>query len=100
MIDRYGSTDGTFFSPEGTPYEQRSLALHSDGAPYHKYKVVKPLPVEQSEIAPWFGRPGGGTQFNTANLSKDFKLTDPNTGELLKPSVKNLLREGYIVKID
>ncbi|WZY01534.1 TNT domain-containing protein [Bacillus sp. FSL W7-1360] len=38
VIDRYGGTDGTYFSPVGTPYEQRSLALHSDGAPYHKYK--------------------------------------------------------------
>jgi hypothetical protein len=63
LIDRYGEPSGNFFSPEGIPYDSRALALHSDEANYYVYKVITPLGVEGGEIAPWFGRAGGGTQF-------------------------------------
>lgn len=61
-LDRYGSPDGAFLSPFGTPYEQRALAPGSMGNGYHEYEVIKPLPVIKGEIAPAFGQPGGGTQ--------------------------------------
>ncbi|MGK3148405.1 hemagglutinin repeat-containing protein, partial [Xanthomonas phaseoli pv. dieffenbachiae] len=44
-LDRYGSPDGAFLSPFGTPYEQRALAPGSMGNGYHEYEVIKPLPV-------------------------------------------------------
>ncbi len=63
LVDRYGGPAGSFFSPEGIPYEQRALALHSDNADYYVYRITSPLEVESGKIAPWFGREGGGVQF-------------------------------------
>ncbi|MCV9886413.1 T7SS effector LXG polymorphic toxin [Metabacillus halosaccharovorans] len=63
LIDRFGAPGGGFFSPEGIPYEQRALALHSDEADYYIYRVLEDFEVTGGKIAPWFDRPGGGTQF-------------------------------------
>ncbi len=63
LIDRFGGPGGSFFSPEGIPYEQRALALHSDEADYYVYRVLEDFEVTGGKIAPWFDRPGGGTQF-------------------------------------
>lgn len=63
LIDRYGSEYGTFVCPEGVPYEMRSLAPGSENKPYNIYRVLKPIEVMAGEIAPWFGQPGGGTQY-------------------------------------
>ncbi|KZZ84993.1 T7SS effector LXG polymorphic toxin [Bacillus sp. SJS] len=63
LLDRYGAPNGGFFSPEGIPYEQRALALHSDEADYYVYKVLEDFDVTGGKIAPWFDRPGGGTQY-------------------------------------
>ena len=65
LYDRYGSDNGSFLSPEGTTFEQRSLPSYkNDSSLYSRYMVVKPIPgVEFGEIAPWFGYPGGGTQY-------------------------------------
>jgi len=61
-LDRYGKTNGSFLSPQGTPQEQRALAPGSLAEQYHQYEVLKPLPVIQGKIAPAFGEPGGGIQ--------------------------------------
>ncbi|MGN9866330.1 glycohydrolase toxin TNT-related protein [Bacillus swezeyi] len=63
LIDRYGGPGGSFFSPEGIPYEQRALALHSDEADYYVYRVLEDFEVTGGKIAPWFDRPGGGIQY-------------------------------------
>jgi hypothetical protein len=63
LIDRYGEPTGGFFSPKGVPYEERALALHSDEANYYVYRVLEDFSVKSGKAAPWFGRPGGGTQF-------------------------------------
>ncbi|MBN8209830.1 TNT domain-containing protein [Bacillus sp. NTK071] len=63
LIDRYGFPEGSFFSEKGVPYEQRALALHSDTADYHIYKVLENLEVMGGKAAPWFDRVGGGIQF-------------------------------------
>ena len=63
LIDRYGEPTGGFFSPKGVPYEERALALHSDEANYYVYRVLEDFNVKSGKAAPWFGRPGGGTQF-------------------------------------
>ena len=62
-VDRYGLESGTFVSPEGTPYSQRSLLPGTEQKPYNIYEVVKPVEVNSGEIAPWFGEPGGGIQY-------------------------------------
>lgn len=71
-IDRYGSEYGSFLAPEGLPYAARAIPPASlDGTPaaacnYHDYRVVKPFTVDAGPIAPWFGQPGHGLQFQLA----------------------------------
>jgi filamentous hemagglutinin len=86
VVDRYGRTRGTFLSPVGTPYEQRSLAPGTRAEPYSQYVVVKPFTVERSEIAPAFGQEGGGTQYRIPEVSGR------------KVTVKDLLDNGYLRK--
>jgi filamentous hemagglutinin len=81
-IDRFGGDSGTFFAPVGTPLEQRAMAPGADNAQLTKYKILKPLPVESGEIAPWFDQPGGGTQYKA------------------KLSAKQLVEQGYIEAIE
>jgi WXG100 family type VII secretion target len=84
LIDRYGGPKGSFFSPEGIPYEQRALPLHSEEADYFVYKVLKPLEVDAGKIAPWFGREGGGTQF--VKYKEDGSMY----------TIRQLAQDGYI----
>ncbi|MFJ9519798.1 TNT domain-containing protein [Kitasatospora sp. NPDC101801] len=68
-IDRYGSEYGSYLAPEGLPYATRAIppqSLDSDPAApcnYHVYQVTKPFTVDAGPIAPWFGQPGYGWQF-------------------------------------
>ncbi|MFD8597066.1 TNT domain-containing protein [Kitasatospora sp. NPDC059646] len=68
-IDRYGSEYGSFLAPEGLPYATRSIPPSSlDGNPaagcnYHDYRVLKAFAVHSGPIAPWFGQPGLGLQY-------------------------------------
>lgn len=96
-IDRYGDEiSGYYFSPAGTLYEQRALALHSDEAPYHKYEIVKSFDVESGKIASWFDRPGGGIQFFTSHIT----VIDVETGEKVRATAKKLTELGYIKEIE
>lgn len=71
-VDRFGSENGTYVSAADAPYDQRSLPPSSLNTPidglypygYHIYTVAKELIVEGGPIAPWFGQPGLGAQFN------------------------------------
>jgi RHS repeat-associated protein len=67
VIDRYGETyEGSrFASPEGVSIEQRSLSPKTNLDLYEKYEVVKPFSVQSGTVAPYFGQPGGGIQYNT-----------------------------------
>lgn len=81
-IDRYGSESGRYTSPEGTPFDQRALPPnYQNTQPYSSYEVVRPLPAEAGPAAPWFGQPGGGTQY------------------LLPDSVGNLIDQGYLRRV-
>ncbi|KAL0960458.1 hypothetical protein HGRIS_005501 [Hohenbuehelia grisea] len=71
-LDRFGSEFGRFLAPAWTPYEQRSLPPSSLDTPdndpsfefnYHQYEVTKEFVVLSGPIAPWFGQPGQGTQY-------------------------------------
>lgn len=80
-IDRYGFESGTFVSPEGIPYEMRSLAPGTNNKPYHVYEVLKPIDGLEGKIAPWFDEVGGGVQY---------KLTK---------SIQELIDEGYLREV-
>ncbi|GAA2151259.1 hypothetical protein GCM10009760_46430 [Kitasatospora kazusensis] len=68
-IDRFGSEYGSFLAPEGISYGSRSIppqSLVSTPAAtcnYHDYQVLKPFTVDAGPIAPWFGQPGYGWQY-------------------------------------
>jgi Tuberculosis necrotizing toxin len=63
QVDRFGTANGSYVSPRGTPYIQRSLAPGTQYKPYNVYNVLKPIDVQVGPIAPAFGMPGLGTQF-------------------------------------
>ena len=64
LIDRYGSTKGTYTSPAGVPFENRALPSYSANAPYNVYEILKPIDdVSKSKVLPWFGQKGQGTQY-------------------------------------
>jgi len=63
LIDRYGHPKGTFASPEGTQFEMRALPSENATMPYHVYEVVESVEVNSGRVAPWFGQPGLGTQY-------------------------------------
>ncbi|KAK0643901.1 hypothetical protein B0T16DRAFT_494842 [Cercophora newfieldiana] len=80
LIDRFGGEGGNFSAPAGAPYMQRSLPPSNLDFPegeypyfpynYHLYRVMKPFVVIAGPIAPWFGQPGQGVQYELyQNLS-------------------------------
>ncbi|KAF8858708.1 hypothetical protein BDZ45DRAFT_651075 [Acephala macrosclerotiorum] len=73
LLDRFGSEYGSFMSPYGAPYMQRALPPSNLDTPassptwpynYHVYNVTKSLDTLAGPIAPWFGQPGQGVQYN------------------------------------
>jgi hypothetical protein len=69
VLSRFGYPGGSYLAPEGTPFAGLSLPPDSALKPYFQYVVENPraLPpgyhIEQSQVAPWFHQPGGGTQY-------------------------------------
>lgn len=77
---RIGGDTGSFVAPPKTSPDKLSLAPGTDISNYTEYVVTKPIPgVEKATVASWFDKPGGGTQFK------------------LPMSIRDLIREGYIV---
>jgi nicrotizing toxin Mtb-like protein len=73
VIDRFGGNGGSFFSPFGSPFEERALPPSSldtiDPAypfGYHVFRVRQSFIVEAGIAAPWFGQPGGGLQYHSS----------------------------------
>lgn len=70
-LDRIGGPDGTYFSPDGTPFGQRALPpdrlnfqrTSYEIDPNNSFVQSGRFTVERSEIAPWFGQDGGGVQY-------------------------------------
>ena len=96
-IDRYGSEYGSFLAPTGLPYAARSIPPQSlDSTPastcnYHDYEVLKPFAVDAGPIAPWFGQPGYGLQYqlNAALIA----------GGPAQVNVLWLVDNGYLARI-
>nr|WP_234712787.1 TNT domain-containing protein [Mycolicibacterium komanii] len=93
VLDRFGHPGGTYLSPEGVPFAERALPPDSAFKPYYQYVVDDPskLPpgwrIEQSQAAPWFNQPGGGTQYRI--------IAPPG----MEPSVEALRRAGYLKRL-
>jgi hypothetical protein len=50
-------------SDAGTPFPLRSLPPQLLEAGYHRYRVLRPLPVWRTLSAAWFNQPGGGARY-------------------------------------
>ena len=79
QIDRYGEPSGRFLAPEGTPFGNRSIPPTHRAESLYVYEIVRPLPVQSGPAAPWFGFPGGGTQYYTGGRT-----------------INDLIRDGFI----
>ncbi len=80
-IECYGNEYGTYAGFENTPYTGYSLAPGSIYDTYSVYEVIKPVNVKCGAAYPWFGEKGGATQL------------------ILPMPVKDLVSEGYLVKV-
>lgn len=65
LIDRFGSASGHFFSPKGASFSARALPYVCADQPYMAFRVTGPVMAWAGTAAPWFGEPGGATQFET-----------------------------------
>ena len=81
-LDRYGGPAGKDLSPEGTPFEERSLRPEVESQQRKVYSVLKPIEVWGGKISRWYGQPGGGTQFYLGDKS-----------------VQDLIDEGYLEEV-
>jgi hypothetical protein len=94
VIDRFGSPYGGWLSPDGVPFAERALPPDSALKPYYQYVVKDPgalqpgWRIEESQAAPWFHQPGGGTQYRIIK-------PDGNTG-----SVLDLIRQGVLGEVE
>jgi hypothetical protein len=93
VMDRFGHPGGAYLSPEGVPFAERALPPDSAFKPYYQYVVDDPskLPpgwrIEQSQAAPWFHQPGGGTQYRI--------IAPPG----VEPTVEALRLSGYLKRM-
>jgi hypothetical protein len=93
-LDRYGSLYGRFLAPTGTLYSARSIPPSSlNDSPgftcnYHTYKVLKAFKVEGGPVAPAFGQPGLGLQYQL--------LSSLLPGDPAQANVFWLIDHGYL----
>lgn len=92
QIDRLGDPSGGFLSLPDTPFEQRSLPPSNLRAPYSVYELTGDLPagarIEVSEVAPAFGRPGGGMQVRVLDSFDEVMTVD------------QMIDEGIVTRTD
>jgi hypothetical protein len=93
-LDRFGSLYGGFLAPAGTLYSNRSIPPSNlDDSPgftcnYHAYRVLKAFKVEAGPVAPAFGQPGLGLQYQ---LLSSLLPGDPSTANVFW-----LVDHGYL----
>lgn len=91
-LSRFGYAGGSYLATDGSFFAQLALPPSSSVAPYFEYVVADPtkLPdghqIEQSQVAPWFGQPGGGMQY---------RITGPDGRDA---SVQVLLTAGFLTR--
>lgn len=63
VLDRFGGPEGRVLAEAGTPFRFRCLPPEHLHRGYHRYRVLRALPVWRATAAPWFGQPGGGDRY-------------------------------------
>ena len=99
VLDRMGRQTGDFMSLPGTPFDHRGLPGSNleggKGSPYLTMRIVGDLPpgmkIEVSEVAPAFGREGGGLQFRVVEFD--------DQGNFVGAVPVDLLRQDGFLKI-
>ncbi|PWW64534.1 TNT domain-containing protein [Actinokineospora spheciospongiae] len=71
VVDRFGTAEGRVFAAGGTPFARRSLPPALLTAGYHRYRVLRPLPVWRAVSAAWFAQPGGGDRLRATRSAAD-----------------------------
>ena len=86
-LDRFGGTSdkSSFLAPVDVPLDARALSPATNTKIRDVYEVVKPLPVVQSKVMPWFDKKGMGIQYETIGG--------------IKMTVKELVEQGYLRKV-
>jgi Tuberculosis necrotizing toxin len=107
VLDRFGDDGGRYFSPDGTPFEQRALPPENLNKPYTRMRLADEFPpgwkIEVSQVAPAFGREGGGLQIRILDGSgQAMRMSDleslglltriggPGPADFLQPLAGNL----------
>lgn len=71
VIDRFGGAAGRVFAEDGTAYRKRSLPPTHLDARYHRYRVLRELPMWRAVSAGWFGQPGSGVRLRAVYPAGD-----------------------------
>ncbi len=96
IIDRYGGNNGTFFGKEGTSIPERAMSPNSDFSQYNRYIVTDEIPIREGKIAPWFGQPGGGVQYQ---IDPDFVSSIKSKLRPNEDFIDGLVRMGYLERL-
>lgn len=104
VLDRMGARRGDFLSFPGTPFEARGLPGSNleggAGSPYLTMRLTGDLPpnlrIEVSEVAPAFGREGGGLQVRVIEVNPDGTLRLRPDGSVTALSVRELQTRGVV----
>jgi hypothetical protein len=71
ILDRFGGNEGRVFSVPGTSFAARSLPPDALTAGYHRYEVLRELPMWWALSTAWFGQPGGGVRYRACYPAAD-----------------------------
>lgn len=69
------------------------MSPNSDFSSYNKYLVTDDIPMKKGEIAPWYGAPDGGIQYQIQDIFYTQMMSYANEGEGIIDVLKRL---GYL----
>ncbi|MCA1189627.1 TNT domain-containing protein, partial [Saccharopolyspora sp. 6T] len=96
VLDALGSDAGRVAAPDGTAFTRRSLPPDYLELPYHRYRVLRPLPVWRAVSAPWFAGSGGGVRYRlTHSLAELVAL-----GHLVELTAARVAAEAGTLRLD
>ncbi|HEX3778257.1 MAG TPA: TNT domain-containing protein [Pseudonocardiaceae bacterium] len=99
VLDRFGDNEGRVFSADGTAFAARSLPPDRLTTGYHRYEVLRELPMWWALSTGWFGQSGGGVRYRAVYPAADLvalgflrEITEPSqpnqpseSGQLSEP---------------
>ncbi len=96
VLDALGAGTGWIAAPDGTAFTRRSLPPEYLELPYHRYRVLRPLPVWWAVSEPWFAGTGGGVRYRlTHSLAELVAL-----GHLAELTTARLAAEAGTLRLD